>query len=218
MLRNLSSFNQDISAWNPKNVRSFWAFLGGWDDAGRKEGDLRKFSTENYEKLLRAWQGKIQPNVPIWLGGQFCDAADAKKTLLTTNLIHDYGRACAPQQPLLAGSTNVVITLAENTQDVGLLEPQLVEDEQNDQFTFEIVDTSPDKTKLELKGRKLLFVSPLPDFEKPADADANNVYKIDIKVTNTAVNKHTIVSYEIRVTDTDESINLSHITPLVSRK
>lgn len=118
----------------------------------------------------------------------------------------------------MAGSTNVVITLAENTQDVGLLEPQLVEDEQNDQFTFEIVDTSPDKTKLELKGRKLLFVSPLPDFEKPADADANNVYKIDIKVTNTAVNKHTIVSYEIRVTDTDESINLSHITPLVSRK
>lgn len=105
--------------------------------------------------------------------------------------------------PVIAGGAQVALTLAEN--EIGLLYAPTAQDANGDAILWDIAE-GPDSALFEIdRTRGTLRLLDAPDFERPQDADRDNVYRITLEAEDAFGNTGTQV-VEIRITDVDERI------------
>ncbi len=165
MFASTRAFNQDLSDWNVENVGNFSFFLSS-----------AELSPGNYDALLIGW------NALTLQSGLTFDAGNSRYTpagkTARAAIIRDDGWM------ITDGGLMIVATFAENgtgtVTDIdggvmasyALAAPTTGNSNDDDNALFNI----------EMSTGVLTFMSS-PDFESPADANGNNIYAVEVTVT-----------------------------------
>jgi glucose/arabinose dehydrogenase/Ca2+-binding RTX toxin-like protein len=105
--------------------------------------------------------------------------------------------------PVIAGGTDLVLTLAEN--ETGVLYAPAAQDAEGDAILWDLAE-GPDTAPFEIdRTTGTLRFLEAPDFETPGDADGDNIYRITITAEDAFGNIGS-QTVDIRVTDVDERI------------
>lgn len=82
MFFNAEKFNTDLSKWNPVALKNGDAFIHWWTENNAPSKLI--FSRANYDKLLQAWDGKVNPKDPkilLTIKAPYCLGKDARDDL-----------------------------------------------------------------------------------------------------------------------------------------
>ncbi len=198
MFHGAALFNQDISAWNTRNVNSmrdmfygatsFDQALGDWDMTNvmfmTGMFDHSGMSNDNYAGTLIKWSYQtVQSNVTLGAAGiGFCNqsAGTARSYLINTNWWNfiDEGQSC---EPLIAHGKDRLLyylpTLATKVATIPVSDDDVAQD-----FNFSL--SGEDAGLFSINQSGVLKFSQAPEFDSPSDANDNNVYNLQVTVTD----------------------------------
>ncbi len=213
-----TAFNQDLSNWDVSSVTNMesmfagaFAFdgnLGNWDVSGVTNftgfllnGEL---SSENYDALLNGWNALTLQNGLTFEAGnsQYTSAgAAARQAIMDDDMwtIND------------GGEVGVVVSFAEN--GTGTVTDINMMNDTGISYALEAPVTGSSKRdddnalfNIDMGTGVLTFMSS-PDFESPQDANGNNIYAVEVTVTEGGT--------ETKVTVSVSVTNVNDISPVV---
>jgi len=204
-------FNQDIHNWDTSNVTNmddmfhgataFEQNLGSWLITSLTDADSMfagvHLDTQNYDALLTGWYGQ-QPNIQnavTFDGGNsyYCQADTDRSALISGPynwVISDSLQSCAP---IIEGGATDSINVDENTTVVETV--HAVPAVSGDTITYSITNgVDEGKFNIDATSGALTFAT-APNYESPTDANADNVYEVEVTATdsdNTTTDVQTI--------------------------
>lgn len=198
LFRNAVSFNQDISLWNTErvttmrnlfyNASAFNHPLGNWklSEVQYMGGmfDHSGLSNANYGATLVQWSHQNQPtNVALTAAGiGHChQLAETAKNHLSNQFlwsIQDAGHGCEPQ--FAQGQGQLLFNHPALTDVVATI--QVIDEDLADVMNFAI--TGKDAAHFNIDQVGVLSFKQPADFTKPKDSDGNNVYELQVTVTD----------------------------------
>ncbi len=212
MFRDATAFNQDLSNWNVSNVTTIFDMfrgaiefdgnLGNWNVSGvtNFSGFLldAELSPENYDKLLNGWNAlTLQSGLTFDAGDSWYTSAGAaaRQAIMDDDMwtIND-GNQITEATSFAENSTGTVTDI-NMMNDAGitysLVAPATGSRRDDDNALFNI---DMDTGELTFKDS--------PDFESPADANQNNIYAVEVTVTESGT--ATKVTVSVSVTNVNE--------------
>ena len=187
MFSRATAFNQDLSDWNVENVGNFSFFLS---DA--------ELSPGNYDKLLIGWNNLVLTAGLTFHAGnsQYTSAGAAARQAIIDDdrwTINDGGEV--DMTVSFAENTTGTVTDINMMNDVGrtytLAAPTTGNSNDDDNALFNI----------DMNTGVLTFKN-APDFESPQDANQNNMYAVEVTVTESGTD--TKIPIKVSVTNVNE--------------
>ncbi len=211
MFNSSTTFNGDISNWNVSSVNSmvdmfrrataFDGNLGNWDVSGVTNFSnflsSAELSPENYDALLNGWNAlTLQSGLTFDAGDSWYTSAGAaaRQAIMDDDMwtIND-GNQVTEATSFAENGTGTVTDI-NMMNDVGisyaLVAPATGSRRDDDNALFNID-----------MGTGVLTFKDSPDFESPADANGNNIYAVEVTVTEGGTTKVTV---SVSVTNVNE--------------
>ncbi len=229
IFRNATSFNQNINSWDTAKVVnmkqaffgavSFDQDIGGWSTAALSAADDMfkgiELSIANYDALLESWNAQsLNPDV-IFSGGdiRYCTSASARTTMIESDnwTITDAGRDCpnAKSTSVKLNGSSSKITIGNTTEgnEVGILSATDLTINDTHNFAFTCTVSGVDDKYFVISGDRLKAATNL-DYRDPVDSNADSVYEICIRVTDSTGNTY---DQKLIIFVTDQDINNNSI-------
>ncbi len=189
---NGTAFVATYTATDPESDEVSWDISGA--DVSRfsirEMGKLSFNSPPDYEKPRDANNDNIYEVTAIASGDNLESTLDIKITVTNVN-----------ESPMVTGLA--IVSLAEN--GTASVATYTATDPEGDEVTWAIAGT--DISRFSIKGTgELSFNSP-PDYERPRDANKDNVY--EVTVTASGRDLSAVLDVEVTVTNVNESVTIS---------
>ena len=192
MFNYTNQFNQDIGDWNVSKLSS---------DISLNETNL---SVSNYDSLLIGWnKNNLNSNIDLDAGDSiYCQGEAARDSLIANYdwIIDDNGKDCT-----MYITTPNEITVKSGETFVANVHHSLALVPINSTFYSISGGADAEKFTISLFTGKLTFID-APDFHHPADSNKDNVYRVQVKVYNSSVEREDCKTIKVKVTQNDVTL------------